>query len=129
MSCTRCLIGSMISIKKKHNHNNVSHHEKFPHQQTVVHETQKVQTKTSLESPVQDMLKSTHSYKEVDKNEIDSLLKDAKTLVKSENYNTARSKIEKIKEILSNVQFDPEYKKTIYYQIFELATDIDLQTK
>jgi len=61
--------------------------------------------------------------------EIDRLVTEIKNLVKKKEYVRARHYIEKVTKILEKSDIDREYKKCVYYEIFELSTDIDLHTK
>ncbi len=82
-------------------------------------------------SPVTDMLKMTKAGKDENESisEIDSLIAGIKGSIKKKKYAQARKEIEHAKSVLENSDVSKDYKKSAYYELFELGTDIDLQTK
>ena len=77
--------------------------------------------------PIKNMLGKTLFGKNTTKEEIEKLLNEAKELKESDKPSQVHENLEHIKKLLHDSKLDPDYKKTVYYQVFEMATDLDLE--
>ena len=58
--------------------------------------------------------------------QIDDLLADAKRFKDDKKHNQAKEALNKVTSILESDDFDKEFRKSVYFQIFELGTDLNL---
>ncbi|MBT3408581.1 hypothetical protein HN415_07925, partial [Candidatus Woesearchaeota archaeon] len=82
-------------------------------------------------NPMKNMLKKTLNGNDdlLDIMEIDNLIESTKLMINNKKFIDGRKNIDKIKVLIENSKFDNDYKKSVFYQVFELATDIDLGLK
>jgi hypothetical protein len=86
---------------------------------------------TRNEGNLKNMLKETLSGDDdlLDIMEIDNLIESSKLLINNKKFIDARKNIDKIKLLIEKSKFDNDYKKSVFYQVFELSTEIDLGLK
>ncbi len=80
---------------------------------------------------VKDMLESTVVGRDSshDQEVIDGLIGSAKHELENNRFDSAKKDIEEAKTIISESGVSPDQKKEMYYKIFELETEIDLNSK
>jgi hypothetical protein len=61
--------------------------------------------------------------------EIQDMLKDTQVLLSKKHYKKVKDNLEHVKKLLKSPDIDAEFKKHAYFQVFELATELDLKKK
>jgi len=99
------------------------HHSKHHHEHHHKHEKDDQSVKEMLDMTMSGKGDLLHIM------EIDKLLDRTKGLIEQKDFTKARHYIDKIKKIVASADLDKDYKKSVYYQVFELSTELDLESK
>jgi len=59
--------------------------------------------------------------------EIEDLIKDTHSLFAKKQYKKVHANLDRLKEMLKSPNLNADFKKTAYFQVFELSTELDLK--
>jgi len=82
--------------------------------------------KSEIKQQIDKALGDSHLLEQM---EITDILKETETLLKHKEYEKVSENLEHVKGLLKSKDLDNDFKKQSYYQVFELATELDLRRK